>query len=103
VVRDSVRKAWFAASPFFNVHGHPALEAQAVLRERVHHIRAGPENSAAARIRQALRVLVAIRRVLEWEAQAQVDHRRRREDRHVRVGRRAVQVSLTSQGKKKAR
>jgi hypothetical protein len=65
---DSVRKAWFADSQFSNGLVHPDREAQAVLRDRVHHIRAGPVNSVAVRIQQAHRVQVAIRHVREWEA-----------------------------------
>jgi hypothetical protein len=102
VVRDSVRKAWFAASQFFSGQGQVAQVALAVLQDRAHHIKAGPENSAVVRIRQARHVPVAIRHVRGWEALVQVDLRRPREDRHVRAAQHGVQASLISRGKKKA-
>ena len=103
MVRDSVRKAWFAASQFFSGPGRALQVALAVLQDRAHLIKAGPVNSAVVRIRQAHRVPVAIRRVRGWEALVQVDPRRPREDRHVRAGQHGVQASLISRGKKKAR
>ena len=66
--RDSVRKAWFAGSQFFNGLAHLDREAPADLRDRVHHIKADRANSVAVRIQQALRVQVDIRRAPEWEA-----------------------------------
>jgi len=68
VVRDSVRKAWFAASQFFSGPGRVAQVALAVLRDRAHLIKEGPVNSAVVRIRQARRDPVAIRHVRAWEA-----------------------------------
>jgi hypothetical protein len=102
VVPDSVRKALFADSQFFNGQGHQVLVALAALRDRVHHIKAGPENSAVVRIPQALHVPVAIRHAREWEEWAQAD-RRQREDPHVQAARHAVPASLIFRGKKKAR
>jgi hypothetical protein len=103
VVRDSVRKAWFAASQFFSVLVQVAQVVLAVLRDRAHHIKAGPVNSVAVRIQQARRVPVAIRHVRAWEALVQVDLRRQQEDQHVRADQHGVQASLISRGKKKAR
>jgi hypothetical protein len=65
VVRDSVRKAWFAGSRFSSGHGRPAPEA---LQDRARHIRVDRANSAVVRTQQALRVRVAIRLAREWEA-----------------------------------
>lgn len=103
MVRDSVHRAWFAASQFFSVHGQAAQADREALRDRARHIKPGPENSAAVHIQQAHHGPVAIRHAREWGEQAQADLRRRREDQHVRAGQRAVQASLTSRGKKKAR
>jgi hypothetical protein len=103
VVQDSVRKAWFAASQFFSGPDRAPQVALAVLQDRAHHIKAGPENSAAVRIRQARRVPAAIRHVQGWEALVQADLRRQREDRHVRAAQHGAQASLISRGKKKVR
>ena len=68
MVRDSVRRAWFAGSQFSNGLVHLDREAPADLRDRVHHIKAGPANNVEVRILQALRVQVDIRHAPEWEA-----------------------------------
>ncbi len=71
MVRDSVRKAWFAANQSFSGPGHPVREAQAALeglRDRVRNIKAGPANSVAVRIPQVHLVPVAIRHARGWEA-----------------------------------
>ena len=67
-VRDSVRKAWFADSQFSSGLVQVDREAPAVLRDRVHRIKADRANSAVVRIQQAHRVRVAIRHAQEWEA-----------------------------------
>jgi hypothetical protein len=77
--------------------------APEALRDRARNIKADLANSAAVLIRQVHHVPVAIRHAQGWEAWAQVDLRRRQEDRHVRAGQRAVQASRTFRGKKKAR
>jgi hypothetical protein len=63
VVRDNVRKAWFAGSRFSNGQDHPAPEA---LQDRVHHIKADRANNVAVRTQRVLRGLVVIRHDLEW-------------------------------------
>jgi hypothetical protein len=68
VGRDSVRKAWFEGSQFFNGLAHLDRAALVALRDRVHHIKADRANSAVVRIQPALRVQVDIRRAPEWEA-----------------------------------
>jgi hypothetical protein len=100
VVRDSVRKAWFAGSRFSNGQDPPVREA---LQDRVHHTKADRANNVAVRTQRVLRGLVVIRHDLEWVESVQVDRRRLREDRHVRVGQRAAQASLISRAKKKVR
>jgi hypothetical protein len=103
VARDNARKVWFAASQFFNGLVQADREAPVALRDRVHRIKAGPANNVEVRIPQARRVRVAIRHAPEWEAWAQVAHRRLREDRRVRAVQHAAQASRISPGKKKAR
>jgi hypothetical protein len=66
--RDSVLKALFAGSLFFNGLAQGDREGPADLRDRAHHIKAGRANSVAGRIQQALRVLADIRHGPEWEA-----------------------------------
>jgi hypothetical protein len=68
VVQDSARKAWFAASQFFNGPDQVVQAAPADLRDRVHHIKAGPANNVEVRTQQVHRVRVAIRHAPEWEA-----------------------------------
>ena len=68
MVRDSVRKAWFADSQFSSGLVHLDREAPAVLRDRVHRIKVDPANSVAVHIQQAHRVRVAIRHAQGWEA-----------------------------------
>jgi hypothetical protein len=68
VGQDSVRKAWFVASQFSSGPDQVDRAAQADLRDRVLHIKAGPANSVVVRIPQVRPVRVAIRHVPEWEA-----------------------------------
>lgn len=102
MVQDNVPRDRFAGSQFFSGHD-PRVREHPGDRERARPIQADQGSSAAVRIPPAPRVPVVIRRVQEWEAQERVDLRHPREDQHVRAGQRAVQDSLLSRGKKKAR